>query len=197
MNVKNIFRLKAFGMAFLERNRDVFLLSLLIVLISFFGPMIYLQLTDVREATDMEQEAVVIVSENLDDEELTWQSIFFHNFMILLPACIGVFSFGFVSFWYILLQGYLLSTSIFYLSKEFSFWFVFKYTFFHGVFEILAIILVGAFALKPAVVIFKCIILKKPFFQKRDFKDMSILFVLYVFFLLLAALIEGLITTRL
>lgn len=96
MNVKNIFRLKAFGMAFLERNRDVFLLSLLIVLISFFGPMIYLQLTDVREATDMEQEAVVIVSENLDDEELTWQSIFFHSFMILLPACIGVFSFGFV-----------------------------------------------------------------------------------------------------
>ncbi|WP_339229748.1 hypothetical protein [Aeribacillus sp. FSL K6-2833] len=97
-------------MAFLERNRDVFLLSLLIVLISFCGPMIYLQLTDVREATDMEQEAVVIVSENLDDEELTWQSIFFHNFMILLPACIGVFSL--VSFfWYILLQGYLLSTS--------------------------------------------------------------------------------------
>lgn len=95
MNVKNIFRLKAFGMAFLERNRDVFLLSLLIVLISFCGPMIYLQLTDVREATDMEQEAVVIVSENLDDE-LTWQSIFFHSFMILLPACIGVFSFGFV-----------------------------------------------------------------------------------------------------
>lgn len=47
----------------------------------------------------MEQEAVVIVSENLDDEELTWQSIFFHSFMILLPACIGVFSFGFVSFW--------------------------------------------------------------------------------------------------
>lgn len=96
-------------------------------------------------------------------------------------------------FWYILLQGYLLSTSIFYLSKEFSFWFVFKYTIFHGFFEILAIILVGAFALKPAVVTFKCIILKKPFFQKRDFKDMSILFVLYVFFLFLAALIEGLI----
>ena len=65
-------------------------------------------------------------------------------------------------------QGYLLSTSIFYLSKEFSFWFVFKYTIFHGVFEILAIILVGAFALKPAVVTFKCII-KKPFFQKKRF----------------------------
>lgn len=188
---------RAVGLSFLKRNRDAFFISLLTVLISFFGTIIYLQLTGAGDVAAMGQDTAVIDRGEPVEEELTWKSVFFHNFMILLPACIGVLSFGFISFWYIVLQGYLLGSSIFYLSKDLSAWLVFKYTFFHGVFEILAIVLVGAFAMKPAVVTFKCVVLKKPFFQKRDFKDMALLFVFYVSFLFVAALIEGLVTTRL
>lgn len=195
--MENRLSFRAVGMSFLKRNRDVFSISLLTVLISFFGTIIYLQLTDAGDVAAMGQEAAVIDGHKPDEEELTWKTVFFHNFMILLPACIGVLSFGFISFWYIMLQGYFLGSSIFYLSKDLSAWLVFKYTFLHGVFEILAIALVGAFAMKPAVVTFKCVVLKKPFFQKRDFKDMALLFVFYVSFLFVAALIEGLVTARL
>ncbi|MFD1706976.1 stage II sporulation protein M [Siminovitchia sediminis] len=193
----NQFSIKAVGLSFMKRNRDVFVLSLLTVLASFFGTILYLQLTGAGEVAAMVQEASVLDVEEPVEEELTWTSVFQHNFMILLPACIGVLSFGFVSFWYIVLQGCLLGSTIFYLSKDLSAWMVFKYTFLHGVFEILAIALVGAFAMKPAVVTFNCVALKKPFFQKRDFKDMALLFVFYVSFLFIAALIEGLITTKL
>ncbi|MFS0646411.1 stage II sporulation protein M [Siminovitchia sp. 179-K 8D1 HS] len=193
----NHLNLRAYGLSFLERNRDAFLFSLFTILISFFGTMIYLQLSGAGDVAAMVQDSAAMKEEDFTEEDVTWKSVFIHNFMILLPACIGVFSFGFISFWYIIMQGCLLGASIFYLSKDLSFWLVFKYTFLHGVFEILAIALVGAFALKPAVVTFKCLAFKKRFLQKRDFKDMALMFVLYVSFLFVAALIEGLVTTRL
>ncbi|WP_232713325.1 stage II sporulation protein M [Bacillus xiapuensis] len=82
----------------MKRNRDAFLFSLLTILISFFGPMIYLQLTGAGDVNTIEQAVTVMNMENSDEEDLTWQSVFFHNLMILLPVCIGVLSFGFVSF---------------------------------------------------------------------------------------------------
>lgn len=187
------FHIKSWSKSFLERNRDVFIVSLLTILISFFGTILFLHFT-AENVQVAETEMTYIENEEMDEEELTWKTVFVHNFMILLPALIGVFTFGFITFWYMVLQGYLLGTSIYYLAQDLSLWLVFKYTFLHGIFEFIAIALVGTFALKPGIITIKCIVQKKRFIEKRDVKDMFILLMLYCMFLFLAAVIEGLVS---
>ena len=70
---------------------------------------------------------------------------------------------------------------------------VIKFTIFHGIFEMIAIALVTAFAIKPAEITIESIRGNRKFIQKQDLIDMVVLLTMYIIFLFAASLIEGLI----
>jgi len=179
-----------------RRNSGVFLISLLIFSISFFGTIVALQFVAI-DSTPSNFKNPVPLRELGEAQGLNWISIFQNNFIVLLPVILGVFTLGLISVVYIVFQGFLLGLTVYEYSLQIPPLVIMKYTIPHGVFEILAIVLAGAFSLKPVVVVINHILFKKPFLNKNDLRDMGVLFTLYICFLLGAALIEGLITTRL
>nr|MDF9458983.1 stage II sporulation protein M [Bacillus pumilus] len=110
-----------------------------------------------------------------------------------LPALIGVFSLGFLSIIYVSLQGYLLGVSIYSISQTMSISTVITFTIFHGIFEMIAIALVTAFAIKPGEITIESIRGNRKFIQKQDLIDMVVLLAMYIIFLFTASVIEGLI----
>ncbi|MDG5790186.1 stage II sporulation protein M [Evansella sp. AB-P1] len=178
-----------------QNNKGPFYLSTFGLFFSFFGTIIYM---NIFYNASMEIPSGVNTAPNESTyQEIVWYEIFIHNFMILIPIIIGIISLGFISFLYICFQGNLLGSSIFFLSKELPVSLIMKYTIFHGIFEMLAVIIVGTLALKPLFVIFGHIFFNKPFFKRKDIKEMIVLFILFILLLLVAALIEGLITVNL
>lgn len=187
-------RVKGKMKSFYQDNKGPFYLSAIIFLASFFGSILYM---DLVYTDDIELGSKLNTSNYIPAEGIVWYDIFFHNFFILIPIFIGVFTLGFVSFWYIFLQGNLLGSSIYFASQELHLTQILKFTLFHGVFEFLAVIIAGTIAFKPIYIIFKHLFLKKGFFKKSDFRDAIILFFLFIIFLVVAALIEGFITVNL
>jgi len=174
---------------FVTQNKGVFLLSFITICVSFLGTIITLHLTGENIQNHPE------ISVPL--EEINWFEIFQHNLIVISPVILGVFTFGFISFWYIVLQSYLLGLTIYYSCQQIPLLIVLKYTVPHGIFELLAMCFAGAFALKPFVVTIKCILFDGPFINKSDLRDMVIILFLFLMFLLIASLVEGLITAQL
>ncbi|WP_025027316.1 stage II sporulation protein M [Caldalkalibacillus mannanilyticus] len=195
--IEMIYSIGLHSKSFVKRNLLPLFVAGFVVLCSFFGTILFQSITNGTES-DVYQKVVYEDKEVTQvDEEISWADIFIHNFIILFPAILGILSFGFISFWYLILQGYLLGVSIFTVSQHLPLGTVLKYTVPHGIFEILAIIFLGAFAFKPSIVILSHFLFNKPFMNKRDFHDITILFALFVIFLFIAALVEGLITPNL
>lgn len=133
------------------------------------------------------------VSDSEYEGSAVWFTIFSHNFIILLPVLIGVLSLGFLSIIYVSIQGYLLGVTIYSISQTMPISTVITFTIFHGIFEMTAIALVTAFAIKPGEITIDSIRGNRKFIQRQDLIDMAVLLVTYVFFLLTASFIEGLI----
>lgn len=176
---------------FLRENAVPLLLSFIIFHVSFFGTII-VQLT--MNDLVLTSHSVKTENMNIHENPTAWYDIFTHNFFVLFPAFIGVLSFGFISFWYIVIQGYLLGITISTLLQEFTPLFVLKYTLPHGVFEILAISFLGAFSFKPGTVLIRKLFFHKEIKVKKSLRDLILLFLLYISFLFLSALIEGYVT---
>lgn len=180
---------------FAKQNKDVFLLSFALICISFFGTIITLYFTGDNIHSNFESPVYLGKSEDIED--IQWFDIFKHNLIVLSPVIIGAFTFGFISFWYIMFQSYLLGLTIYGICQQLPLLIVLKYTLPHGIFELLAMCFAGTFAFKPGVVTIKCILSNKSFINKYDLRDMLVTLFLFVFFLLISSLVEGLITVRL
>ncbi|KIL11081.1 stage II sporulation protein M [Bacillus safensis] len=179
---------------FIKRNFRVLKLALLVVFISFFGTILFLSINnDINVTTIPLSYLEEGVSDSENDGFAVCFSIFSHNFIILLPALIGVFSLGFLSIIYVSLQGYLLGVSIYSISQTMSISTVITFTIFHGIFEMIAIALVTAFAIKPGEITIESIRGNRKFIQKQDLIDMVVLLIMYIIFLFTASLIEGII----
>ncbi|USY30784.1 MULTISPECIES: stage II sporulation protein M [Bacillus] len=168
-------------------------MALLVVFISFFGTILFLSINNDINVTTI---PLSYLEEGVSDSEndgFAVFSIFSHNFIILLPALIGVFSLGFLSIIYVSLQGYLLGVSIYSISQTMSISTVITFTIFHGIFEMIAIALVTAFAIKPGEITIESIRGNRKFIQKQDLIDMVVLLIMYIIFLFTASLIEGII----
>ncbi|MCQ6277180.1 stage II sporulation protein M [Bacillus sp. V3B] len=172
-------------------------LALLVVFISFFGTLLFLSLNSDMTLSTSPYPFQEDVSESKNEESIVWFSIFSHNFIILLPALIGVLSLGFLSILYVSLQGYLLGVTIYSFSQTMPISTLITFTIFHGGFEMIAIALITAFAIKPGDITIQSIRGKRTFIQRTDLKDMAVLIMLYVVFLLIAAVIEGIILVNL
>ncbi|WP_309415555.1 stage II sporulation protein M [Bacillus pumilus] len=169
-------------------------LALLVVFISFFGTILFLSINNDMNVTTIPLSYLEEgVSDSENDGFAVCFSIFSHNFIILLPALIGVFSLGFLSIIYVSLQGYLLGVSIYSISQTMSISTVITFTIFHGIFEMIAIALVTAFAIKPGEITIESIRGNRKFIQKQDLIDMVVLLAMYIIFLFTASVIEGLI----
>lgn len=179
---------------FIKRNSRVLKLALLVVFISFFGTILFLSINNDMNVTTIPLSYLEEgVSDSENDGFAVCFSIFSHNFIILPPALIGVFSLGFLSIIYVSLQGYLLGVSIYSISQTMSISTVITFTIFHGIFEMIAIALVTAFAIKPGEITIESIRGNRKFIQKQDLIDMVVLLAMYIIFLFTASVIEGLI----
>ncbi|MEM5029851.1 stage II sporulation protein M [Priestia sp. WB3] len=179
---------------FIKRNFRVLNLALLVVFISFLGTILFLSINNDLNVTTIPLSYLEEGGSDSENDGLAvCFSIFSHNFIILLPALIGVFSLGFLSIIYVSLQGYLLGVSIYSISQTMPISTVITFTIFHGIFELIAIALVTAFAIKPGEITFESIRGNRKFIQKQDLIDMVVLFTMYIIFLFTASLIEGLI----
>ncbi|WP_100374809.1 stage II sporulation protein M [Bacillus sp. FJAT-45037] len=177
--------------SFLKKNSFPLILSFGVFFLTFFGTiLVELWKVGFKISPDL-----LIVDEiNISQNATPWNEILIHNFIVLLPVLLGVFNLGLLSFWYIILQGYLLGVTVSILIQEFPISFIFKYTLAHGVFEFLAIGFLGAFAFKPGVLIIDKVILNKRVCMKSSMKQIGLLFFLFLFFLLISAIVEGFIT---
>jgi stage II sporulation protein M len=178
---------------FITRNKGAFLLSAGIICISFLGTMVALLLASKTAQTNIQNYPGAYSSLG----ELNWTNIFLHNLVVLSPVVLGVFTFGFVSLWYMIWQSYLLGHAIYYSCQLAPPLTVLKYTVPHGIFEFLAMCFAGTFALKPFIVTSKSILFDEPFISKRDLRDMGILLFLFHVFLLIAAFVEAFVTIKL
>ncbi len=179
---------------FIKRNFRVLNLALLVVFISFLVTILFLSINNDLNVTTIPLSYLEEGGSDSENDGLTvCFSIFSHNFIILLPALIGVFSLGFLSIIYVSLQGYLLGVSIYSISQTMPISTVITFTIFHGIFELIAIALVTAFAIKPGEITIESIRGNRKFIQKQDLIDMVVLFTMYIIFLFTASLIEGLI----
>jgi len=183
---------------FFVRNKGALLLSAAIICISFWGTIIALLFTGEAEYANIQNysETATSIGE-IDLGDINWVDIFMHNLIILSPVILGVFTFGFVSLWYMVWQNYLLGHAIYCAVQQAPLLTVLKYTVPHGIFEFLAIWLVGAFALNPFVILVRSIVFNGGFIGKRDFRDMMIMLLLFLVVLLFAAMVEVFITAKL
>jgi stage II sporulation protein M len=178
---------------FTARNKGVLLLSAGVIYISFLGTIVALQLASETAQTNIQNYPEASSSFG----EINWIDIFLHNLIVLSPVVLGVFTFGFISLWYLVWQNYLLGLAIHHACQQVPLLTVLKYTVPHGIFEFLAMFFVGAFALKPFVVVLRSIRFNEAFINKCDLRDMMIMLFLFLVFLLVAALVEVFVTAKL
>lgn len=105
----NIQLVRNFLISFVRRNIWVFIFSVSLFLISLFGTIII----QVLEEPTVSNSPTLTSGEELEINEVVWFSIFKHNFFMLTPVLLGVFTLGFISIIYLVLQGYLLGVSIY------------------------------------------------------------------------------------
>ncbi len=185
----NIQLVRNFLISFVRRNIWVFIFSVSLFLISLFGTIII----QVLEEPTVSNSPTLTSGEELEINEVVWFSIFKHNFFMLTPVLLGVFTLGFISIIYLVLQGYLLGVSIYSIAHDLSFLTIIKYTLIHGIFEVVAISLVASFSIKPGYIVINSIFRSKNFINKQDLLDMLCLLILYVVFLFSASIVEGLV----
>jgi stage II sporulation protein M len=109
-------KIKIFVIEFLRDNTAPLLLSTILFLASFFGTIAF---QIVGRGNLFSKEKVVTLDINVSQNAINWVEIFMHNFIVLLLVLLGILTFGFISFWYIILQGYLLGITISSLLQEF------------------------------------------------------------------------------
>ncbi|MEK4419181.1 stage II sporulation protein M [Bacillus sp. FSL K6-0268] len=160
----------------LKRNKIILICSLLF----FFIPLIWNVFFGITSITPGEQN----ISTNL-------LGLFFNNFIVSSIIMSGFVTFGFSTVLYLSINGMIVGYSItLQLEKGRSVFEILSLLIPHGLAEVPALILSGIIGLKSIDMIVKLTISKDKNIIKRDFKDISILFVTIIILLIIGAIIE-------
>lgn len=94
---------------FLKSNTIPLTLSFGLFFLTFLGTIVF-ELW--KNGFIINSDPSIINEIDISQKPVPWNEIFIHNFVILTPILLGILNLGLLSFFYLILQGYLLGVSI-------------------------------------------------------------------------------------
>lgn len=139
----------------------------------------------------------VIISKEIqfsfNNEELSNNPLYYfnHNFLSCLYIISGLLLFSLTTLWTLFLNGVMLGATFAGVSIAKSISEATASIFFHGIFEIPAIILSGAIGLYPCYIIYLLLRNTKNVNYKEHLRKIGVMFLLVIIFLLIASIMEA------